>query len=92
MTLLPTLIMLLEPKQPQLGPRDYVGWTVWLVGFVTEALADYQKSKFRSNPENKDKFIQNGLWGVSRHPNYFGEITLWFGLYLSASSSFTSLW
>ncbi len=57
-----------------------VGFVIWLFGFVIEAVADYQKSRFRSHPDNKGKFIQSGLWSKSRHPNYFGEIVLWIGV------------
>ena len=60
----------------------YIGSFLWVFGFLFESIADYQKRKFRS--ENKNKFIQSGLWSVSRHPNYFGEIVLWFGIALIA--------
>ena len=53
---------------------------------MIEATADYQKTKFRSNPLNKDKFVKTGLWSISRHPNYFGEILIWCGLFLPASN------
>ena len=52
-----------------------------------EAIADYQKRKFRA--ENQKKFIQTGLWSLSRHPNYFGEIVLWFGIAVMAFPVFT---
>ena len=58
----------------------YFGLGLFLLGFSTEIVADNQKSKFRSFPENRDKFITTGLWARSRHPNYFGEILLWFGV------------
>ena len=58
----------------------YVGLALWLGGFATEVIADSQKSRFRSNPDNKGKFISEGLWSISRHPNYFGEIVLWLGI------------
>jgi steroid 5-alpha reductase family enzyme len=60
----------------------YIGSFLWMFGFLFESIADYQKRKFRS--ENKNKFIQSGLWSVSRHPNYFGEIVLWLGIALIA--------
>ena len=60
----------------------YIGSFLWGFGFLFESVADYQKRKFRS--ENKNKFIQSGLWSLSRHPNYFGEIVLWFGIALIA--------
>ncbi|MBE0669903.1 MAG: DUF1295 domain-containing protein [Anaerolineales bacterium] len=61
-----------------------LGLFIWLIGFVIEVVADNQKSKFKSLPENKDKFIHTGLWSWSRHPNYFGEIVLWIGIAIIA--------
>ena len=57
-----------------------IGLVIWITGFAIEVIADNQKSKFRSNSENKDKFISTGIWSWSRHPNYFGEILLWIGI------------
>ena len=58
----------------------YFGLSLWLIGFSFEALADEQKRRFKSDKKNKDAFISTGLWGLSRHPNYFGEILLWAGM------------
>jgi len=66
----------------------YIGLGLFIYGFCIEIIADNQKSKFRSIPENKDKFITTGLWAKSRHPNFFGEIVLWAGI---AVMSFSSL-
>lgn len=63
-----------------------VGVCVWAVGLTIETQADLQKIMFRNNPANKGKWIASGLWKYSRHPNYFGEITIWFGVYLYALS------
>ena len=65
----------------------YFGLAVFLIGFIIEIIADNQKTKFRSDPENKDKFIDSGLWKFSRHPNYMGEILLWSGISIISLSS-----
>lgn len=67
-----------------LGIFALVGFLVWLVGFGIEVIADRQKSMFRADPANADKFINVGLWSWSRHPNYFGEILLWIGVAIIA--------
>lgn len=61
-----------------------IGLLVWVLGFGIEVAADSQKRRFSAQPENKGRFIQTGLWARSRHPNYFGEITLWIGIALVA--------
>lgn len=62
-----------------------IGSLVWLVGFSIEVISDQQKTNFKSDPTNKDLFITKGLWSWSRHPNYFGEITLWIGVAVIAA-------
>jgi steroid 5-alpha reductase family enzyme len=57
-----------------------IGLIIWIFGFAFEVVADAQKSRFRAKPQNKGKFIKTGLWALSRHPNYFGEIVLWIGV------------
>ena len=59
-----------------------VGCIVWLAGFVIESTADFQKYAFSQNPANKDRWIESGIWRYSRHPNYFGEILVWVGVYI----------
>lgn len=68
-----------------LGLRDGLGIAVWVIGFTVEAVADRQKSRFRA--DHPGHFIDTGLWSWSRHPNYFGEIVLWIGVALIASST-----
>ncbi len=65
----------------------YIGLVTFLVGLSIEIIADSQKTKFRKDPKNKDKFINEGLWAKSRHPNYVGEITLWAGVAIMSFSS-----
>ncbi|CAB4032906.1 Delta(14)-sterol reductase [Paramuricea clavata] len=86
MTTLPTLMLNTSKRNPPLAWKDYLGWSMWTVGFCIQLIADYQKTIFRSNPANHKKFITTGLWSIVRYPNYLGEILLWFGLYLPASS------
>ena len=69
----------------------YLGFGLFLTGFLIEIIADKQKSKFRSNTDNKDKFINTGLWSKSRHPNYLGEIILWLGISIMSISSLSGL-
>ena len=57
-----------------------VGTLIWIFGFSIEVISDQQKTNFKDNPDNKDKFITVGLWSWSRHPNYFGEMVLWIGI------------
>ena len=71
----------------QLNPLFYIGAVTFLVGFILEIVADHQKTAFRKDPKNKDKFINTGLWARSQHPNYVGEITLWAGIALISYSS-----
>lgn len=84
-TMLPVL-MLHQASEDFTFPAilDYIGIPVWAVGYLFEVIADYQKSAFRKLVENREKFIHTGLWSISRHPNYFGEILLWLGVAFSA--------
>ena len=69
----------------------YLGVGLFIFGFITEVKADNEKSKFRSVPENRDKFITTGLWAKSRHPNYFGEIVLWAAIAVISLPSLSGL-
>lgn len=72
-------------NEPQpIGVFFWIGLVVWLIGMFFETVADAQKSKFKADPDNKGDFIDVGLWKWSRHPNYFGEITLWTGVLIIA--------
>lgn len=63
---------------------DLIGILVWLTGFIFESVGDAQLARFISDPNNKGLLMQSGLWKYSRHPNYFGEITQWWGIWLIA--------
>ncbi len=68
------------------GILDVLGLLVWLFGFYFESVGDAQLAKFISDPTNKGKLLQTGLWSYTRHPNYFGEVTQWWGIWLIAIS------
>ena len=80
-----------ENASPALGIWDCIGFLLWITGFGIEVIADNQKTVFNSDPQNKDKWIDSGLWSYSRHPNYFGEILLWTGISFFGVSCFTGL-
>ncbi|MEV6715551.1 DUF1295 domain-containing protein [Lentzea sp. NPDC051208] len=69
------------------GVLDWLGTGVWTVGFVFEAVGDWQLSRFRADPANKGAVMDRGLWRYTRHPNYFGDSVVWWGLYLFALQS-----
>lgn len=67
-----------------LGWLDIAGTALWLLGFIFEAGGDWQLARFTSNPNNKGRVMDAGLWRYTRHPNYFGDFCVWWGLYLIA--------
>lgn len=76
----------------ELGPIFCVGFILWCVGFFFEFVSDKQMEKFKSDSNNKGQLIKTGLWRYSQHPNYFGEVTLWWGIYLMSYVELSSLW
>jgi steroid 5-alpha reductase family enzyme len=76
----------LSSERP-LGPIDALGTLLWLVGFVFEAGGDWQLSRFTADPGNKGRVMDLGFWRYTRHPNYFGDFCVWWGLYLIAVSA-----
>jgi len=73
--------------QPSFGWLDVIGLLVWIAGFTIELMSDMQLHAFMQKPENKGHLCMQGLWRYSRHPNYFGEILMWWGIFLLAFSS-----
>jgi steroid 5-alpha reductase family enzyme len=71
---------------------DGLGALVWCVGFFFEAVGDWQLARFKKNPENRGKVMDRGLWRYTRHPNYFGESVMWWGIYLIALSTPHGWW
>lgn len=84
-TVAPSLAAMTARQPRPLDAFAAVGLLVWAIGFAIEVVADRQKRTFRRDPANHGRFIATGLWAWSRHPNYFGEITLWTGAALLAA-------
>jgi len=85
------LVAIANPTGVVVNSVFIIGLGLFILGFIVEVIADNQKSSFRSIPENKDLFINEGLWARSRHPNYFGEITLWTGITVMAIPTFEGM-
>lgn len=71
---------------------DLLGALIWAAGFTFEALADWQLARFKADPTNRGKVMNQGLWAYSRHPNYFGESLIWWGLFLIALATPFGWW
>lgn len=82
---LPVTVVNASDRNPSITPQDIVGWIMWLVGMAIEATADQQKLEFKNSPANRGKWCNIGIWKYSRHPNYFGEIFLWWGIFVAAT-------
>jgi steroid 5-alpha reductase family enzyme len=74
------------PQRP-LSWIDGAGVAVWLLGFVFEAAGDWQLSRFKSDPANRGRLFTGGVWRYTRHPNYFGDASVWWGHFLVAAAS-----
>jgi steroid 5-alpha reductase family enzyme len=81
----PLVAAVLSPAA--LGALDFAGAAVVLVGLAVEAMADHQLTRFRADPANKGRVLESGLWRYSRHPNYFGDAVVWWGLYAIAAGA-----
>jgi len=81
--LIPALLFF-ESNPKGILPIAYIGVLIWFIGLLIEAVADYQKYTFINKGDSKGKWIDSGLWKYSRHPNYFGEILLWVGVFIYA--------
>ncbi|VFQ87200.1 unnamed protein product [Cuscuta campestris] len=82
---LPVTVVNASNHQPSLEARDIIGWIMWLFGFLVEVTADQQKLAFKNAPQNRGKWCDIGVWKYSRHPNYFGEIFLWWGIFVAST-------
>jgi len=87
---LPFTLLNASVNNPSLAWNDYFGWALFVIGFICETIADQQKFLFKNDPENKNHWCDVGIWKLSRHPNYFGEIVLWWGIFASCASILNS--
>ncbi|MAV75468.1 MAG: hypothetical protein CL691_02430 [Cellvibrionales bacterium] len=85
------LVAISSPSGAVVNYLFSIGLAVFIIGWLIEVIADNQKSAFRRIEKNKDRFINQGLWARSRHPNYFGEITLWLGIAIMSVPSFSGM-
>ena len=86
-----SILAILSPVEAELEVLAFIGIFLWWSGFLIEVISDYQKRKFRETSDPKTMFISTGLWAKSRHPNYFGEITLWVGMAVISLSSLSGI-
>ncbi|OQS03153.1 hypothetical protein THRCLA_04540 [Thraustotheca clavata] len=90
-TVLPVELIHTQAKsQSSIQASDVIGIVIWIVGFGIEVIADRQKTEFKKDKANQNKYISVGLWYYSRHPNYFGEIMLWIGITVVAAPQLTT--
>jgi steroid 5-alpha reductase family enzyme len=88
----PVTIVASSP-QPSLNMLNILGIGIWMIGFFFETVGDYQLSQFlQHRSQHKGKVLKTGLWKYSRHPNYFGEVTMWWGVFLVAIGSPNGMW
>jgi steroid 5-alpha reductase family enzyme len=67
--------------------QAWLGFVVWAVGMIFETVGDWQLASFKSDPDNRGKVMDRGLWKYTRHPNYFGDACVWWGIWIVAASS-----
>jgi steroid 5-alpha reductase family enzyme len=94
-------LMILVSLPVSLGQRDtnagagfvvFLGFVVWAVGLYFEVVGDAQLARFKRDPRNADQIMDQGLWGLTRHPNYFGDALVWWGLAIVGSSQGAGIW
>jgi steroid 5-alpha reductase family enzyme len=78
------VLIIMSGIRETLAWSDYLGLGIWVVGFLFESIGDYQLDAFLKVPENRGTIIDRGLWRYTRHPNYFGEATMWWGIFVIA--------
>ena len=82
----------LSPMPDKFVWWDAIGTFIWLVGFIFEAVGDWQLARFKADPSNWGKVMDQGLWAYTRHPNYFGEFLIWWGFFIITCSTPSGWW
>ena len=88
---LPVQIAMQDRTPVAIGPLAYIGAALWAVGMFFETTGDLQLARFKADPANKGKVMDRGLWSLTRHPNYFGDFCVWWGLFVVAAETGTAL-
>jgi steroid 5-alpha reductase family enzyme len=88
---LPVQLAATSPE-PGLGWLALVGIAIWHTGFLFETVGDAQLARFKADPDNAGKVMDQGLWGLTRHPNYFGDCCVWWGLFVVAAEAPVARW
>jgi steroid 5-alpha reductase family enzyme len=89
---LPVQLGQIAGQPAQLGPLAYAGAALAILGVLFESVGDFQLTRFRKNPANAGQVLSTGLWRYTRHPNYFGDACVWWGLYLIACETTIGIW
>lgn len=84
---LPVQLSATADRPASFGPLAYAGVAVWTVGLLFETIGDAQLARFKSDPQNKGQVMDQGLWRYTRHPNYFGDFCVWWGIFLIAAET-----
>lgn len=89
---LPLQLAIGAAEPAALGPFDYLGAGLWLVGMTFEGVGDWQLARFRADPANRGRVLDTGLWRYTRHPNYFGDSLVWWGFFALVLSVPGGIW
>lgn len=82
----------LSVNQDQIDGITFLGISIWMTGFFFESVGDFQLARFKSNPKNRGLVMDQGLWRYTRHPNYFGDFLVWWGIYLVSFGKGVAWW
>ena len=89
---LPLQMAMVQGAPDVFVPVDYIGVALWVLGLAFEAVGDWQLKRFKADPANQGQVMDRGLWRYTRHPNYFGDALLWWGLFLLAAAHPVMIW